>query len=367
VAYTVMGLAGINPYMPGVGERPDIGLLTEPQAKYVCTSDATALKVLLDQAEAAGTVPWHMRDENTSAPISFQQYPKASWYQSQRQGAPFVPVTQTPITIDSAHQPALAYLPYLLTGDPYHLETLQFQATWNYGSTSIGYRPTLSQTRQFAWDMRTLGQCARITPASAPSWLLGQSYWASMLDMHRAYFETVRVDSASLFQTLFRATDNIASRPADGKFPAATWCQPWQAEFLASVLGWLVSMGLTDWRMSFDWLIGGTVARTNGTSGWPRAQATPYEMMLRPSSTAPITQSWADAWSLNQDVVGLTYADSNTWVTPDMTYLTYTRGALVYAAQLGTPLDDNLAWATKQLNAGRWATAYKWRLGSGVS
>ena len=25
---------------------------------------------------------------------------------------------------------------------------------------------------------------------------------------------------------MFRATDNVASRPADGKYPAGTWCQP---------------------------------------------------------------------------------------------------------------------------------------------
>jgi hypothetical protein len=125
-------------------------------------------------------------------------------------------------------------------------------------------------------------------------------------------------------------------------------------------------MGHTQWRTSFDWLIGGTVARTNGTSGWPRALATPYEMMLRASSTAPIAQSWAQAWSLNQSIAGLTYKDANTWPYADLTYLTYTRGSLVYASMLGTVLTDNLSWVTNQINAVKWKTAYKWRIGSGL-
>ena len=361
-----MGLAGVTAYMPGVGERPDIGLVTEPQAQYICTRDSTALQILLDQAEAAATVPWHVRDENTSAPINFQKYPKACWYQGQRYGTPFVLTVKTPVTIDNAHEPALAYLPYLLTGDPYHLETLQFQATWNYGQCSVGYRPTLGQARQFAWDMRTLGQCARITPAAVPSWLLPQSYWAAFLTMHRLFFENTYVNSANLLQTLFRNTDNLAAHGADGTRPAGTWCSAWQSEFLGAVFGWLVSMGLVEWRTAFDWLIGGTVARTNGTSGWPRAQAVPYEMMLRNSNTSPIYTSWAEAWVGNNTISGLTYVDPNTWVTPDMTYLTYARGALTYADKLGTVLTDNLSWATGQLNAKKWKTSYKWRLGPGL-
>jgi hypothetical protein len=126
-------------------------------------------------------------------------------------------------------------------------------------------------------------------------------------------------------------------------------------------------MGLSEWRTSFDWLIGGTVARTNGTSGWPRAQSTPYEMALRASSTSPIAESWAEAWSLNRQIGGLTDADPDTWVAADMTYLTYTRGSLVYANKLGTVLTDNLSWATDQINAGSWKTAYKWRFGAGLT
>jgi hypothetical protein len=365
-AYTIMGLAGITPYMPQTGERMDLGLLTEPQAQYVCTRNPAGLAIMRAQGEAAGTMPWHMRDENTNAPISFQKYPKACWFQDQKLGTPFIPVTKTPITIDCAHQPALAYVPYLLTGDPYFLEELQFQATWNYGSCSLGYRPTLSQTRQFAWNMRTLGQCTRITPSTVPSWLLPQSYWSWLMGVHRMFFEANYVNNPSPDKSLFRATDNLNGRGQDGKFPALTWCEPWQSDFLATVLGWLVCMGLTEWRTAFDWVIGGVLARTSSTSGWPRAQASPYEMMLRADGKSPIAGSWAQAWSLNASIAGQTYVNSETWAVTDMTYLTYARGALVYADKLGALSGDNLAWATAQLNTRKWKTQHKWRLGANL-
>lgn len=96
-------------------------------------------------------------------------------------------------------------------------------------------------------------------------------------------------------------------------------------------------MGFTDWRTAFDWIIGGTVARTSAGSGWVRAHSTPYRMILRASKNAPFAISWAEAWRLEQSVAKATYDDPNSWATNDLTYLAYSRGALFYAVKLGTP------------------------------
>jgi hypothetical protein len=361
--YTVMGLAGVTPYMPSTGERADIGLLTEPQAQFVRTSNAAALETLRAQAEAAGTVPWHLRDENTGAPIDFRTYPNATWYGANA-GTPYIASTSTPVTIDSAHMPALAYVPYLLTGDPYHLEDLQFQATWNWGSLPAAYRPSIPQARTFAWNLRTLAQCARVTPAATPAWLLPRDYWSAQLAAHRQYFEANYVESSDPVRSLFRATGNIANGRDEGATaPGGTWVDPWQDEFTGAVLGWMLAMGFSDWRTSFDWKIGGTIARLCGTSGWVRAQGVPYRMILRATSTSPIAGTWAEAWQLTRDIAGLVVTDPETWAPYDMTYLTYARGALVYAARLGTPgASDCLSWASAQLANRPWNTAHKWRL-----
>ena len=369
--YTIMGLAGVTAYMPQTGERSDIGMVTESQAQYICTAGQAALDVVRAQAEASGTCPWHMRDENTSAPINFGTYPRAQWYDpNPNVGTPYISKggSGNPVTVDAAHQPALAYVPYVLTGDPYYLETLQFQSTWNWGSLPPNYRPSIPQSRQFAWTMRTLAQTTKVTPTTVPSWMLPKSYWQQQLDAWRSYFELNFVNSTRPERVRFRCcTDIDTTRDEGATAPAGTWIDPWQDEFVANILGWMVSMGFREWENAFNWVIGSTIGRTSPLSGWVRAQATPYRMILRQSKTSPIADSYATAWNYSRTIGGLTYTDPNSWVGSDMTYLMYTRAALVWATRLNAAgLTDNLAWATNQLVSKKWKTDYKWRLGSGL-
>ena len=307
--YTTMGLAGLQAYMPNTGERDDIGLVTEAQAQYICTGNLTALAQLRAQGEAAGTCPWHLRDENTNAPLNYRTYPDASWY-SPSVANPYIKQTTSPVTLDAAHMPAVAYVPYLLTGDPYHLEDLQFMANWCWGALPPKYRPTIAQSRQFAWYLRTLAQCVRVTPAAVPSWLLPRTYWAGFLDQNRAFLETNYVNSADALRAVFRSTGETGvARDEGATAPGGTWVDPWQEEFLASVLGWIVGMGFPEWRTAFDWKIGSTLSRTGTTSGWVRARATPYRMILRDTATSPFARSWAECWAKSLSIAKLTFTD----------------------------------------------------------
>lgn len=362
-AYAIMGLAGITPNMGQTGERGDIGLVTGPQGEYICTRSATALANLRAQAEGAGTLPWHMRDENTGAPIDFRAYPKAGWYADPRVSSPHIPQTDTPIGIDSAHQPAVAYVPYLLTGDPYHLEDMQFAANWNWGTLPPTYRPSIPQARAFAWSTRTLAQCARVTPKTVPAWLLPQAYWVQLLTTTRQYFEADFVNSLRPERARFRATGNMDATRDEPGAPAGTWVDPWQDEFVATVLGWVVTMGFTDWRTAFDWVVGGSIARSSGKSGWARAYASPYRMIVKSSAKAPVASSWAEAWQITKQVEKITTTDTEKWATSDLTYLAYLYGALTYAQRLNTAdVSGAIAWAKAQFAAYNWTVDYKWRL-----
>ena len=360
--YTLMSLAGVTAYMPQTGERDDIGLVTAPQGKFLVTDDPASLQTLLAQAEAAGTAPWHMRDENTGAPINFNTYPKASWYPDGNVGSPQIGRTTNPVTVDSAHMPALAYVPYVLTGDPYFLEELQFQATWDWGALPPSYRPSIPQARQFAWSLRNLSQAARITPAQVPSWLLPGAYWANQLEVVREFFEANYVNGTRAEKSIFRTCTPVDSSNDNGPTePGGTWCDPWEDEFVASVLGWVVAMGFKNWQDAFDWKIGSTIARTNGTSGWVRAWATPYRMILRYTAASAFAANWGEAFAITKDIQKLTYTDANTWASADMTYLTYSRGSLVYAMRYGTPgATACYAWANSQIVNKKWATDDKW-------
>jgi hypothetical protein len=363
-----MGLAGVYAYMPATGERPDIGLVTEPQAQYLRTGSQDALDIVMAQAEAAGSMPWHMRDETTSAPLSFDTYPEASWYPGNNAGDPQIAGTANPVKLDTAHVPALTYVPYLLTGDPYYLEELQFQANWDWGAMPAAYRPNIPQARHFAWAMRNLFQACRITPSPLPSWMLPSRYWRNRVDAIRAWFETYFVNATREDKSVFRCCTPIDSSQDEGATsPGGTWVAMWQDEFVAVVLGWGVTMGFREWQTAFDWKIGSTIARTNGRTGWVRAEATPYRTILRYSAKASFATSWSEAYDITRNVNRIAYADPDEWYPGDMTYLTYTRGALVYAVALGTPgALEPLLWATLQLRLRNWNTDHKWRLGIGL-
>lgn len=345
--YSLMGLAEITAYMPTTGERNDIGPVTEAQGEYICTGSVAALATILAQAEAAATIPWNIRDPKTAAPVDVERYRGASLY-GEQEGHPYIRQTKTPITPDISHQPALAYLPYLLTGDPYHLETLQFQAIFNVLHRPPAYRYSIGQVRGNAWKMRTLGQAARITPDSVPRWFLPRTFFVRLLDSHRNWLTHNFIETPSRVRSVFRTTvEEFGDVQGGGTQGLGT--APWQEDMQAFIFGWLVQMGHRDWMPLFRWKLGSTLARTDGKSGWDRAMCTPYGMKLRESPTSPFAQSWAEAWRLN--VADLKWQSSypDHWHRGDLSYFSYTRGALAIAHQLGVvEAAPNLAWVESE-------------------
>jgi hypothetical protein len=362
--YRPMELAGVEPKMGTTGERPDIGLVTEHQARFLCTEARDALASLRAQAEAAGTLPWHMRDERTGAPVDLDRYKTMSWYEDRNVADPHIGLADTSINIDSAHQPALAYVPYLLTGDPYHLEDLQFAANYNRGVLPPAYRLSIPQPRAFAWSIRTLAQAAKVTPEKTPRWLLPSGYFRNDLDRTRKWFETTYVQSQKPLHRVFRATDypdNARDEPPEA--PGGTWISPWQHEFIVAALGWLVLMGFDDWRPSFQWALGGTLDRTSGRSGWQRSRPSPYRLIVKATREGDVVGSWEEAWNLSSERARWDRRDANALVDRDPTYAIYTRGALAMAARLGVKeADAPLAWITEQLRRRDAVVPYKWLL-----
>ncbi len=364
--YRPMELAGVEPEMGSTGERPDIGLVTEHQARFLCTGARDALAALRAQAEAAGTLPWHMRDECTGAPVDLDRYKTMSWYGDRNVGDPHIELANTGISIDSAHQPALAYVPYLLTGDPYHLEDLQFAANYNRGVLPPPYRLSIPQPRAFAWSIRTLAQAAKVTPDRTPRWLLPAGYFRSDLERTRKWFETTYVESREPLHRVFRATDNPDNaRDEPPQAPGGTWISPWQHEFIVAALGWIVLMGFDDWRKSFQWALGGTVDRASGRSGWRRSHPSPYRLIVKAEKSGAVAGSWDEAWKLTSRRARWAERDAEALADGDPTYAIYTRGALAIAARLGVKeAEAPLAWITNQLRRRDAAVPYKWLLGA---
>lgn len=308
-----MSNAGLVSDMGATGNRDEIGPLTEPQADYVIRGGDTALQAMIAQAEACGSVPIHWRDEKTGAFVDFQRYPNGTV--NKTVGGPVIPAPPVPrvngapdpryFRIETGHTPGLAYLPYMLTDDPYYLEELQALGTLGIGFEAyhrqIRKLPGLAdpgQTRGYAWSMRSLFQLGVVSPEKPPSWLLPKSYWRKCIADNRAFIQ-LYMNSPARVHRYFRV------------FPVSHVVATWQQSMLAFIFGWAVNMGYGEWRAPYEWFLPGILAQCDGHSGWPRGWPSPYlwhplkilkgrddgaGLFTDTSIDAETCKDWAEAW-----------------------------------------------------------------------
>ena len=297
--YQPMGLADVTAYMPTTGERDDLGLFPGWTTEFLANGTGADWQRVLANAEACATFPWHWRDE-TGQIFNIDRHP--DWSIDPRfASANKVPPSpagrdeRTTPVVDDAHQPQLTYVPYLLTGDPYFLEELQFQANWHmwsHGSQNGLGLLSNSQVRGLAWTLRQVALAAAVTPEFVPSWLLPRDYFLRKLENNRRWLAERTIDSIDPFVQTFH-------------FPWVTDLRSigsWQEDFITLVLGQIVLMGFAAWRPIHDWACGSLTARGTSTSGWPRGVPVWYYVTAvdAASVTAP---SWAALATLNEPVL----------------------------------------------------------------
>ena len=198
-----MGSGLMDPSMPDTGGRPDIGILPGWAAAYAISMDPRAKTVTLGSGDAAGSFGIHYRDKTTDRPISLDDYPDLTILGNPSDTKHPFPACaaqcMTPMENDSAHQPSMAFLPYVVTGDFFYLEELQFWADYNMLQANPAYREEKKgllkwdQIRGQAWSMRTLGQVAFITPDAHPL----KSYFVEKLANNVAYYQGALVTRES--------------------------------------------------------------------------------------------------------------------------------------------------------------------------
>lgn len=358
-----VGLA--NAYMPTTGGRDDIGLLPAWAATYLLTMDKRVKDVTLGTADLSGSWSSHYRDRNTGRPVSLFDYPYMTILGTK--GDTKNPVTKlyeafpecpialcsTPNTHDSAHQAAFGYLPYLVTGDYYYLEELQFWAMWNSFSSNPGYRQYKSglvkpdQVRGQGWSMRTLAEAAYISPDADP------------LKAQFTYFLNANLDWYDANYT--NASNNnfgILTHGSAVAYDNLTGMSPWMDDFFTSAIGHVAELGYTKalpllkWKAKFPisrmidkdfcWIKGGIYSlkiRDTPTSAFYPTIGQAYKASTTPEFNALACGSQAMATSLGLKVGEMTgYSSSHTGYPSNM------QPALAYAADVGGT-DGAAAWS----------------------
>ncbi len=347
-----MGAAFITPYFPTTGGRPDIGPLPRWTALYLVTQDPRTRTSMLANADAAAGIPIHYRDAATNQPVSLETHPGLAMQLGNSDTKDALPVVVNNVTIwspDAAHQASFAYIPYIVSGDSFYLDEVQFWANWNMGRVDPGYRGrnlgliNPDQMRAQAWSLRSIGEAARALPDSHPM---------------KGYFKTKLNDNLAWYVAHYpRGTSSTVSPLGMmEKNDSVGQTAPWQNDFMALVVGQLAEGGDLQAREYFNWISRFTVGRfLNESNGFCRAQAPAYYIVIR-DTAGRFVDDWGVLFKLNWP--NITSCDPNRVVdgapTSAADYAAYARAMLGNASSLGIPgaLTAYLYWCsvTTQMN-----------------
>lgn len=300
-----MGVGLAMQAMPTTGGRGDIGLQPEWAVSYLLSMDPRAKTVTMGTADLSGSWSMHYRDRRTGLPVSLLDYPYMTI--AGRSTDTRNPATKkfeafpacvsseacrTPNSHDISHQPNFAYLPYLLTGDYYHLEELQFWAMYDVFASNPGYRENSKgllkpeQVRGQAWALRTLAEAAYISPEDHPLKTHFLKILNSNLDWYNAeYSDNQRANAlgfiANGYSVLYLEKTAIA---------------PWQDDFFTSAVGRAAELGFRKAEPLLRWKAKFPVSRMIGKdSCWITAAM--YAMRVRDTPTSPFYRTIGEAFA----------------------------------------------------------------------
>ncbi|MFC5550893.1 hypothetical protein [Massilia aerilata] len=298
-----MGIGLALRYMPTTGGRSDIGLLPAWGALYLLSMDKRAKEATLGTADLAGSWSMHYRDRRTDRPVSLGDYPymtilgHAGDTRNPKTGKlemfPPCPseACKTPYTHDVSHQASFAYLPYLVTGDFYHLEELEFWAMYDVFNSNPAYRENVKgllksdQVRGQAWALRTLGEAAYIAPDRDPLKADFQRIVKANLDWYNAEY----TDNPKANMLGFIANGYALS------YHKGNGVAPWQDDFFTAAVGHLADLGFEGAGRLLAWKAKFPIQRMTAPGAcWTDAAI--YSLVVRDSNASPFYTSMAEAW-----------------------------------------------------------------------
>ena len=375
------------------GEADGVGPMPRWDAVYSVSGDKRAFNYMNANHDGAAVYPTHFRDEITKLPVTIDSYPDSDT--SDWSGAnPRFPRSATANTNNpgsfTSHRPSIGYLAYLVTGDYYYLEEMQFWASYDLawtasyartgsaayqayastnGSTGIFYDGTLRGT---AWAYRNVAQAASITPDTDPL----KSYFANKLNNNLAYHKWQYIDANSpesnSLGMMYQAGRNNPSSSIYGEY------RMWYDAFISWAFQYLVDlgvsnaipmrdyklktpigmMGITKSESCFQWTPQ-YVSRVGPLSASPVYYATYREVYLATLASLVPEQSAAAAYSCGSPEMAahMTTALGRTYVTNEMTggqnniyyYFSAMQPALAAAADSGLP-GGATAWSRSLLS-----------------
>jgi chitodextrinase len=235
---------------------------------YLLSGDKRAYDAMIIHANAAGSIGIHYRNSNQPVASSgtVPNVLENTEIGTHSSAGNQLPPENTTLAVaigadgdrvapDTAHQDSFAYMAYLLTGDYYLLEEVQFWANWNVlrhnpdfrqfvvGSTTYDGLVWASQKRGWAWILREMARAAYITPDSHPD----KTYYNNLIKNNIEWLTAEYVGGTyeNFFGLLtWGATDFGTHYPDGSILNERNSTAPWQEYWLTSVIGHIYNMDL---------------------------------------------------------------------------------------------------------------------------
>jgi len=285
--YKPMSTCGMPANMGTTGGYPGLGILTGWIAQYLVRNAPES--AWRSQAEAINSYPTTVRDPDTLAPRPgdiVEDFPGANMY-SANEGTPYISKGPSPLRSDQGHLPSVSYVPFLLTGDPYHLEAMQF--TTNYQQLSLPSDSRMMVAgRYLAWPTRAIAECFAATPPVVPSWLLPKDYWEHWLATCRGHVEARAANASDPYCYVFHTV--LESGQTTELDPSKSGDHVWQQGMLNLVCAWIASWR-AEWVEPAEWAIHSCIDRASATSGWCRSRPAPYHIRMQNASVLAVAMT----------------------------------------------------------------------------
>jgi Bacterial Ig domain len=321
-SYNILNAGALEPNMPAHGGRAELAPYPDWTARYLVYKNPTQRSFVLANGDLSGSWPVHVREAAGSAKsgvgperlVSLDQRPTI-WYDPRAQGdgldfvkggpMPMVEYGsttpgpgQSPLIPDDAHQPSIAYVPYLITGDRYYAEEMAFWANYSMLRTypADGVRGSqgilaYNEVRGYAWALRNIADAAAYYPDASPvRSYLSQKVTANLQWLDR--YANAQDPTTNPFRILW-----LNKRP-DG----AQYIGMWEQNYLAYAIDRANKQGFAGGTAHRDAIAKFQLQLFNSDPDYPRAQGAPYLVGVGTPAGNSFTffTSMAQIWAATQ-------------------------------------------------------------------
>jgi hypothetical protein len=306
--YDILSSGALNPNMPEHGGRPELAPYPDWTARYLVHTDANDRRFVLANGDLSGSWPIHVREaDGSSTPgvgserlVSLDQRPRL-WYDERARGDQLdyikgrpLPLReygsttpgpgQTSLIPDTAHQPSLAFVPYLLTGDRYYAEEMAFWANYSMMRTypMDGVRGShgilaYNEVRGYGWALRNLADAAAYYPEASPV----RAYLAQKVIANLQWLDKYARDQIT--------SSNPLGFLWIGKRPEANFVSLWEQSYLAFAIDRANRHGFSGGLVHRDAIARLQLRLFTSEPQYPRDQGAPYVVAAGTSSLGRFT------------------------------------------------------------------------------